>query len=414
MRLRALALTAAVLLTAEPAAAHHGVSAISPSNKPTPVPGRSNGRLQSADLVTVGPNCIGYRPAATSIALMLDAARHEGVDLRTTECYRPLDDQVEERARYGVCAAPPGTSMHGWGKAVDFSDGRGGLRFSSPGFAWLQAHAAKYGWNHPGWARPGGGGCDEPWHWEWVGDGGAMGGDPVKADVVAVMSHPSGGWWTVTGLGAVTPAGGAPSHGDASTFPLQRLIVGAVATADGGGYWLVASDGGVFAFGNAAFLGGMGGRPLNKPIVGMAAMANGKGYWLVASDGGVFAFGDAPFPGSMGGRPLNKPVVGMAPNASGDGYWLVASDGGLFAFNAPFLGSMGGRRINRPVVGMAPAASPTDGYWLVADDGGVFNFGAPFKGSLGGRPTPPVIGMAPTGAGGYRLVAIDGAVTAFS
>jgi len=409
----AIAAIAALLLTGAPPAS--AASAIHPDNRPTPVPGRSNGQLHPTDLITVQARCVAYRPVATSIALMLEAARHDGVDLDTTECYRPYDGQVEERAAWGVCAAKPGTSQHGWGKAIDFRDRRGGLTFASPGFKWLQANAAAYGWNHPGWARPGGSGCDEPWHWEWVGDGGVMGGDPIKADVTDVMTHPAGGWWTVTGLGLVQAAGGAPSFGDASTLPLNGLIVGGTATADGGGYWLVAGDGGVFAYGNAPFFGSMGGQALNKPIVGMATTPTGGGYWLVASDGGVFSFGDAAFFGSMGGTPLNRPAVGMASSsAAPGGYWLVASDGGIFAFgSAGFHGSMGGTPINKPVVGMA-AVSDGSGYWMVARDGGIFAFGsAGFRGSLGGQSTAPVAGMVPAGSG-YRLVAIDGTVTTFA
>jgi hypothetical protein len=388
-------------------------SAIHPDNRPTPVPGRSNGELQSSDLITVAPSCVAYRPAATSMALLLAAARNEGLDLITDECYRSYQGQVEERREWGALAAQPGRSNHGWGKAVDFHDSRGLLTFSSPAYAWLKANAAAYGWNHPGWAEPGGSGFDEPWHWEWVGDGGVMGGDPVRADIVGVMSKPGGGWWSVTGLGAVTAADGAVSHGGAEQVPLQRLMVGGGPTPDGGGYRLVAGDGGIFTYGNAAFFGSMGGKPLNQPIVGMASTATGNGYWMVASDGGIFTFGDAAFLGSKGGQPLNKPMVGMAPTPSGKGYWLVASDGGIFTFgDAAFAGSMGGQRINKPVVGMA-AAGP-GAYWLVASDGGIFTFGgAPFRGSLGGRPTAPIAGMAPAGSG-YRLVAVDGTVTSFS
>jgi hypothetical protein len=387
--------------------------AVDPDNKPTPVPGRENGRLQSSDVITIQRSCVGYRPAATSLGLLLDAARHEGVDLDTTECYRPLNNQVRERQKFGPCAAPPGTSMHGWGKAVDFRDSRGGLTFSSPAFRWLQANAGAYGWNHPGWARPGGGGCDEPWHWEWVGDGGAAGGTPVVADVVGVMSHPAGGWWSFTGLGAVTAAGGAPGRGGAEGVPLTRLIVGGAPTPDGGGYWLVAADGGIFAFGNAGFFGSMGGQFLHRPIVGMAATPSGRGYWLVAADGGMFAFGDAEFFGSMGGQRLNRPAVGMARTPSGLGYWLVASDGGIFAYgDAGFAGSTGGTRLNRPVVGMAAAGAGA--YWLAASDGGVFSFGgAPFHGSRGGQAGAPVVGVAPAGSG-YRLAAVDGTVTTYT
>ena len=409
-----------VLLAAEPAAA---APAVQPNNRPTPVAGQTNGRLPSSLLITVQPGCVALREDASSLRLMLDAATRAGVALGTNECYRSLDGQVRERARFGPCAAPVqydsqgrpiGTSMHGWGKAVDLDDGVRGLTFSSPAYRWLKGNAAHYGWNHPGWAEPGGSGCDEPWHWEWVGDGGTMGGDPIKADVVAVMSTPDGGgWWTVTGLGAVTPGGNAAHHGAADTLPLQRVVVGGAATPTGKGYWLVAGDGGVFAFGDAAFKGSMGGQPLNQPIVGMAPTPTGNGYWLVAADGGIFAFGDASFRGSMGGQRLNRPMVGMAPTPDGNGYWTVASDGGIFAFgNAPFKGSMGGQPLNRHVVSMAPANQGT-GYWMVAHDGGIFAFGdAPFKGSLGGQATPPVIGMAPTPSG-YRLVSIGGTVTSF-
>jgi hypothetical protein len=409
----------AVLAPAAPAVAE---SAIHPSNRPTPVPGRTNGELPSSDLITVQPGCVGYRPAATSMRLLLDAARADGVRLGTNECYRPIDNQVAERAQWGPCAAPvsygpdgkpKGTSMHGWGKAIDFDDGSGSVSFSSPAYRWLKANAAAYGWNHPGWAEPGGSGCDEPWHWEWVGDGGTMGADPIRADVVAVLDDPSGdGFWSITGLGAVTAASGATSHGGAEGLPLQRLMVGGTATSDGGGYWMVAADGGIFAFGNARFFGSMGGHRLNQPIVGMAATPSGNGYWLVASDGGIFSFGDARFFGSMGGQRLNRPVVGMASTPTGNGYWLVASDGGIFSFgDARFAGSTGGIRLNRPVVGMAAAGGGS--YWLVASDGGIFAFGgAPFHGSLGGRPTAPVIGMTKAG-GGYRMVAIDGTVSSF-
>ncbi|MDQ3756976.1 MAG: M15 family metallopeptidase [Actinomycetota bacterium] len=409
-----------MLVFVDPVAA---ASAVDPANRPTAVAGETNGRLPASLLIAVQPRCVAHRAAAASLRLMLDAAHRAGVALGTNECYRSLDGQVRERARFGPCAAPVqqdaqgrpvGTSMHGWGKAVDLTDGVRGLTFASPAYRWLTAHAADYGWNHPGWARAGGSGCDEPWHWEWVGDGGTMGGDPVKADVVAVMSTPDGeGWWSVSGLGAVTPGGTAADYGGADTVPLQRVVVGGVATPTGNGYWLVAGDGGIFAFGDAEFFGSMGGVPLNQPIVGMAATPTGNGYWLVAADGGIFAFGDAAFFGSMGGRPLNRPMVGMAPTPSGRGYWTVASDGGMFAFgDAAFLGSMGGRPINRHVVGMAPATQGT-GYWLVADDGGMFAFGdAPFRGSLAGRETAPVIGMSPTPTG-YRFVAVDGTVSTF-
>jgi hypothetical protein len=70
-------------------------------------------------------------------------------------------------------AAVPGTSNHGWGKAVDFADQSGELTFDSVGYAWLKAWAGFYGWIHPAVMEPDGA-IPEPWHWEWVGDGGKM------------------------------------------------------------------------------------------------------------------------------------------------------------------------------------------------------------------------------------------------
>lgn len=66
----------------------------------------------------------------------------------------------------GVAAAPPGTSKHGWGQAVDI-DGMG----NGPGnekFEWMEANAKKYGWVNPPWAKKSGA-TYEPWHWEYNG-----------------------------------------------------------------------------------------------------------------------------------------------------------------------------------------------------------------------------------------------------
>src|SRR5207237_4781628 len=101
-----------------------------------------------------------------------------------------------------------GTSMHGWGKAGDFTDTGGSVAFGSPGDRFLNAEAGRFGWNHPGWARPGGSACPEAWHWEWVGDGGTLHASPVPADVVAIAAgHDGRSYSLVTGLGAVSGFG---------------------------------------------------------------------------------------------------------------------------------------------------------------------------------------------------------------
>jgi hypothetical protein len=227
-----------------------------------------------------------------------------------------------------------------------------------------------------------------------------------------MTADPSGGYWTVSWTGAITPYDGAPTFGSpaASGMKLVQPIVDMAATPDGQGYWLVASDGGVFSYGDASFYGSTGAIHLNEPIVGMAATPDGKGYWLVATDGGIFTFGDATFHGSTGAMHLNEPVVGMSATPNGKGYWLVASDGGIFTFgNAEFYGSTGAIHLNEPIVGMAPTSDGA-GYWLVANDGGIFTYGdAQFTGSLGGT-GKTVIGIVVSPAGGgYTLVETNGA-----
>jgi hypothetical protein len=429
-RIFGLALVVATLcgVVALPAGA---ASPITPANRPTPLPNAVNGEVPPSRLVNVIPNCIAAREAAPSLMRIFTMARQAQVALGAEECYRRLADQVQyandanQPGANPACVAsvgtspggkPVGHSMHGWGKAVDLTDWGASLTFSSGGYAFMKQVAGSLGWNHPAFAEPGGSSCPEPWHWEWVGDGGTLGGTPVRGDAVALLpSADDRGYATVTGLGAVAPHGTFVNRGSAADVQLHWVMVGATTTRNRDGYWMVAADGGVFSFGKAGFHGSTGAMRLNSPINGMASTRSGKGYWLVAWDGGIFTFGDARFHGSTGAMHLNRPVVGMAPTPSGKGYWLVASDGGIFTFgDARFRGSTGALRLVSPIVGMAPTPSGK-GYWLVASDGGVFTFGdARFYGSLGGQALPaPVIGLVPTKTGkGYWLELADASVAA--
>ena len=231
-----------------------------------------------------------------------------------------------------------------------------------------------------------------------------------------MTADPTGGYWTATAVGAVTPHDGAPALGSpaASELQLAEPIVGMAATPDGGGYWLVAGDGGIFSYGDARFYGSAGGMHLNEPIVGMAATNDGNGYWLVASDGGIFSYGDAAFLGSTGSLHLNRPIVGMAATSDGAGYWLVASDGGIFNYgDAAFHGSAGSIVLNKPVVGMAPTPDGA-GYWLVAADGGVFTFGdAGYDGSTSGTGVGALGIVVDPAAPGYAIVTTSGSASAF-
>jgi len=376
-----------VLATALPSRA--AGSPIQPGNRPTAVAGQTNGALDSSQLIGVGPGCVANRAAAPSLGFLLREAEQRSVALGTEECYRPLSGQVAASqhatsAGNSACAAsvsrsangrPVGNSMHGWGKAADFSEPGRGVTFSSPGYRWLKSNAGRLGWNHPGWAEPGGSACPEAWHWEWVGDGGTQGDDPIRADVVGLLaSADDRGYATVGGLGRVVTRGDSVARG-VDSLGLSFLVVGGAVTASGNGDWLVASDGGVFGLGDATFFGSTGGIRLNRPVVGMAATPDGKGYWLVASDGGVFAFGAATVFGSMGGITLNQPVVGVAAQRDGSGYWLIGADGAVFAFaGAQFWGSAANSPPALPVVSVAGTRSGR-GYWLAAADGQVLAFG---------------------------------------
>jgi LAS superfamily LD-carboxypeptidase LdcB len=422
-------LTPAVFALAAPLPVRAATPAdLSASNRPTPIEGAENGRVPADELVTAAPGCRVARDAGPSTALLLRQARSRNIPLGTEDCYRPIDDQVTLYARNtssgGPCTARPstypdgrprGTSNHGWGKAIDFSQTGTSFTFRTAGYRFLTEHAEAAGWVHPDWAGPGMT-CAEPWHWEWVGDGGTQGGPVVRADVVAAAdTAPSAddALLLVTGLGAVESRGTtpAPSYGSLTGTTLSWVIVDATTTASGRGYWMLGGDGGVFTFGDARFFGSTGNVRLNAPAVAMAATQTGNGYWFVAADGGVFTFGDAAFFGSLGGKRLNAPVVGIAPTPTGNGYWLIASDGGVFTFgDARFWGSTGDIRLAEPIVGMA-ATTTGNGYWLAAEDGGVFTFGdAVYRGSaVTGERQAPFVDFTPA-ANGYRLVGADGTV----
>jgi hypothetical protein len=119
-----------------------------------------NGRLPSTALVEVAGVRLAH-DAAAAMAALIAHARRDGANIALTDGYRTYEQQVEVKARKPRLAATPGSSMHGWGLAVDVD-----LRVTDLG--WLHEHAATYGWVNPPWAQPHGS-KPEPWHWEFVG-----------------------------------------------------------------------------------------------------------------------------------------------------------------------------------------------------------------------------------------------------
>jgi hypothetical protein len=152
--------------------------ALHEDNRAQPIFGARNGAIQSGWLTPVRSSCRVYWEAAVSINAMITQAAKDGVTLTPTSCYRDYAGQVAARESWcaqGAChmAAEPGTSNHGWGKAIDFAEGNQPMTYESPGYRWLLTWASYYGWMHPKVMKEDGP-VPEPWHWEWVGDGGKM------------------------------------------------------------------------------------------------------------------------------------------------------------------------------------------------------------------------------------------------
>ncbi|MEG3614111.1 M15 family metallopeptidase [Isoptericola haloaureus] len=125
----------------------------------------SNGYISSSEMCTLWDGKTLVRAdAAVALARLNESYRATfGENMCITDGYRSYALQVSTRAAKGSLAAPPGTSNHGWGLAVDICpDSYAGSRYD-----WLRANAPAYGWDNPAWARPGGSKY-EPWHWEFT------------------------------------------------------------------------------------------------------------------------------------------------------------------------------------------------------------------------------------------------------
>lgn len=127
------------------------------------------------------------KAAAQKYQAMAQAARREGVILVPISAFRSVKNQ--EELFFGVGArrnqtpsqrasvsAPPGHSEHHTGYAVDIGDGTvpaTNLQTNfenTKAFKWLQANAARFGFEMSFPANNSQGVSYEPWHWRFVGD----------------------------------------------------------------------------------------------------------------------------------------------------------------------------------------------------------------------------------------------------
>jgi hypothetical protein len=130
----------------------------SPTGAPAGLEMYQNGLIPLTALLPVsGTDEHLWAPAAHSFEAMRAQAAREGIELPVIDGYRPIHDQerlAEELGLYrdGGLAAVPGTSQHGWGRAVD-------LDLDDRALAWMRANAGRFGFAE---TVP-----REPWHWEY-------------------------------------------------------------------------------------------------------------------------------------------------------------------------------------------------------------------------------------------------------
>lgn len=129
--------------------------------------GAANGRLSDSDLCDLWVGGHKLRADAAVALAELNVAYQEafGEPLIITDSYRSYSAQVSVARRKPGLAARPGTSEHGWGLAVDLA---GGVQNADGRYRWLRENAPRFGWDNPAWARSGGSGPYEPWHWEFT------------------------------------------------------------------------------------------------------------------------------------------------------------------------------------------------------------------------------------------------------
>lgn len=135
-----------------------GAGTVNADGVPVDLAGYGNGRVPASALSPIaGTSHELWAPAARSFEAMRAAAAADGVTIGVTDSYRSYDAQVDVAARKGLysqggLAAKPGTSMHGWGVALD-------LKLDAAGLAWMRQHGKEYSFVE---STP-----RETWHWEY-------------------------------------------------------------------------------------------------------------------------------------------------------------------------------------------------------------------------------------------------------
>lgn len=140
------------------------------------------GYVPELEALGAGYGSGSLRPeAAQAFRDMADAARAEGVSLRSVSAYRSYGRQKNTYDNYlkqyrqsvvDTFSARPGHSEHQTGLALDINVASSKARFErTPAFAWLKAHCAEYGFilRYDQGKEAVTGYRFEPWHYRYVG-----------------------------------------------------------------------------------------------------------------------------------------------------------------------------------------------------------------------------------------------------
>lgn len=133
-----------------------------------------NGRMPADQICALpsyvqgGGSSVRINCAIIGPLLMMDRAFYKefGKHLNISNSYRTYEWQANCYSQENSLCAAPGTSMHGWGMAVDF---RGtDYAFDTPVDRWLTQYGLRYGWDRPV-ALDKGSATPEYWHYNFVG-----------------------------------------------------------------------------------------------------------------------------------------------------------------------------------------------------------------------------------------------------
>ncbi|WP_052367028.1 M15 family metallopeptidase [Paraoerskovia marina] len=138
-------------------------------------PAGTNGNLSDHGLCDLWDDGDRLRSdAAVALAAMNEAFTAKfGRNICLVASYRTLSEQYTLAYTRAGFAARPGTSMHGWGLAIDLC---GEETSNSEIYGWIRENSETYGWENPDWAQAGGSGAYEPWHFEFAAGVAEMGG----------------------------------------------------------------------------------------------------------------------------------------------------------------------------------------------------------------------------------------------